>query len=137
MREYRIGDAPPVNVPRLDEELRGALNAVYLGLATDPDGVRVFLDDGATEAHEATARAVVLAHDHTRLSAGQAAEAERAARVAAAAAQVSAADVKGIVAGAGEASTLEALRAQVVKLARLVGRLAEAGGFTPAVESSE
>ncbi|GAB4450246.1 MAG: hypothetical protein Kow00120_20540 [Anaerolineae bacterium] len=135
-REYRIDRPPAVNVLRLDEELRAAFGggAVYLGLALDPGGVRVVLDDAATETDEATARSVTLAHDHTRLSAGQAQEAARAARVAAARAQVNAADLAGIVADVGNAATVQALRAQVASLARLLGRVAEAEGYTPSVE---
>ena len=69
----------------------------------------------------------------------QAAEAlaAAAARREAARAQVNAADIGAMVQAAQAAATVEALRAQVVSLARLAGRLAEAQGLTPTVEAGE
>ena len=134
MKEIRIADAPAIHLPLLDEELRSALAGVYKGMSTDSQGVRVFLDDGATSNDETTARTVTLAHDHMQLSSAELTEAKEVARRDAAAAQVNAADVGAILQSAVIADTVADLREQVMALVQLVGNLSVAQGYTPAME---
>ncbi|MBN1286161.1 MAG: hypothetical protein JXB47_12255 [Anaerolineae bacterium] len=134
MKSYRISNAPDVHTPRLDEELRAALGAAYLGVSTDGDGVRVHLTDGATVSDEALAEATVLAHDHTQPSSVEAVQTEANARCAAATGAVNAADLVTLLADLAAADTVDDLREQVMALARVVSHLAVAQGFAPAVE---
>lgn len=61
----------PKAMPALDEALRAAVGASYLGAGSGPYGIKVLLQDGVGAD---TATAVVLAHDFATRTAGQIAE---------------------------------------------------------------
>jgi hypothetical protein len=101
----------------------------FLFLESSPDGSHVTLTV-PDEITQAGIDAIVEAHDSSQPSIAEQIEQKRQAATS----QVDAADVRQLIQDAEAATTIAALKAQVVALARLVGDLAVAQGHTPAVE---
>ncbi len=133
MKEYQIKDTPPVNTARLDEELKTALGALYLGVSTDGEGVRVHLAEEADINTEVQAYNIVMAHDYTQPSGAQITQAAEDARKAAAVETINKTNLDTMLANVIIADTVDELREQVMSLTQLVGKLAVAQGFTPAM----
>lgn len=66
--EYRIENPPPLNQPALHAELAAALPEISDGFATDSLGLRLIFTRALTPTEEATARAIVAAHDASVLT---------------------------------------------------------------------
>lgn len=132
MNTIQITGAPAIHTPRLDEELRAGLGAVYVGVSTGGGGVRVHLTGDAGDDDETQARNIIMAHDHTQPASAEIAKAERDTS----AGEVNQADLSAMLASLTIADTVPELREQMMALTRIVGHLAVAQGFTPTVEDT-
>jgi hypothetical protein len=70
-------DKQPVNPELLHEELAVALGAQFVGVSTGPQGLRVHVQDDTLPAKQDQVAALVAAHDASKLTAAQKAEADR------------------------------------------------------------
>lgn len=76
MFEFLIDLEKPVNLEKLDEDMRLALGAVYGGLSLHGRGLRVHLDDNSLET-EFIVNATLIAHDHLTETVDQQREKQR------------------------------------------------------------
>ena len=70
-----------INPTQLHEELRAALGDVFTGVSTGNGQVRIHLREKLTQAAAAQVETILVAHDPTKLTAAQQAEAERQAQL--------------------------------------------------------
>lgn len=95
-----------INAERLDAELRAVLGDVYTGLSGGRDGLRLHMTAAATNPEQATARAIVAAHNPTLLTDAQQQHLDREATFAALKSAVEAMDLsKPLSAGDAEKLT--------------------------------
>jgi hypothetical protein len=76
MNEITLHYPYRVNPARLSEDLQAALGEVFAGISTQPDTVRVFLNDDAPFESKAVIQGVLEAHDARELSGAEVRERE-------------------------------------------------------------
>lgn len=71
----------PVNTAKLHEELAAALGEQFGGISTGKGKVRVHIQEDMPQAKQDLIASIVAAHDASKLSAAQQADADRAAQL--------------------------------------------------------
>lgn len=122
-------DAPQINTARFQEDVEAALGFPVMLYVQHEGGVLAYADlaraDGLplTAEQVATVMALARAHDPRALSAGQAADQERQAGVAASSRALTLFDPAGIADAVAKAETFEALRDLAAQMAALIMHL--------------